>query len=191
MQGLLCPLLLLLVSISAQAGEVQHASVGHQDGDYSIDISVKVDGDRDTIYRIATDYEKLSRLSDLIIETGLVESTGPDGTPTVRRRLLTKTCVLLFCFNAVLIEDLSEPENGIIKSVFVPEGSDFLYGEAVWQVMAIDKSHTMINFNCKFKPGFWVPPMIGPLFIKHMMLDAAEQTINNIEKIAALEKSGP
>lgn len=191
MRGLLCPVLSLLVSIWVQAGEVQHASVGHQGDHYSIAISVRVDGDRETIYRIATDYEQLSRLSDLIIEAGLVESTGPDGSLTVRRRLLTKTCVLAFCFNAVLIEDLSEPESGIIKSVFVPEGSDFLYGEAVWQIVAIDKSHTMINFNSNFRPDFWVPPIIGPLFIKHMMLDAAEQTINNIEEIAALEKSGP
>jgi len=183
--------LLLGITAMAQAGEVQHARVDHQDGEYSVDISVKVSGDRDTIYNIATDYEQLSRLSDLIIESGLTRRVEPDGTRIVRRRLVTRTCVLYFCFDAVLVEDLWEPESGLIKTVFIPEESDFLYGEAEWQVLAIDKDHTMINFTSRFKPSFWVPPLLGPLFIKRMMLGAAQQTIENIETIAGSEELRP
>lgn len=184
-------LLLSGLLFSLQAGEVQHARVNYKDGDYSIDISVKINGDKDTIYKIATDYKKLSRLNDLIIEASLVNQLDKDGNPVVRRRMVTRTCVMSFCFNAILIEDLWEPESGIIKSVFIPEQSDFSYGEAIWQVLRIDDAHTIITFNSTFKPNFWIPPLIGPLFIKRMMLNQTKITINNIEKIAASEKAVP
>ncbi len=184
-------LLLLVVLSTVQAGDVQHASVDYHKGDYSVDISVKVSGDRDTIYNITTDYKQLSRLSDLIIESGLIDRVDENGVKIVRRRLVTRTCVLSFCFNAILIEDLWEPETGIIRSNFVPAESDFLYGEAIWQVLRIDAANTMINFHSKFKPAFWVPPLLGPLVIKRMMLDAAKQTINNIETIAIGEQPRP
>jgi hypothetical protein len=179
---------LLLGMTLVRAGEVQHARVDHQDGDYSVDISVKVSGERDTIYNIATDYKQLARLSDLIVESGLVTRVDPGGTTVVRRRLVTRTCVLYYCFNATLVEDVWEPVSGIIRTVFVPEESDFLYGEAIWRVLKIDDTHTLITFHSKFRPDFWVPPLIGPLVIKRMMLNAAEQTIENIETIAGSEQ---
>ena len=191
MSRLLTTGLLLLAIQIVQAGEVQHASVDYRDGDYSIDISVRINGDKDTIYGIATDYKQLSRLSDLIIEAGLINYTDADGKTVVRRRMVTKSCVLRFCFDAILIEDLWEPQSGIIKSVFIPEESDFLYGEAIWHVTRLDDTHTLVSFNSKFKPAFWIPPLIGPLFIKRMMLDAARQTIQNIEDIASLETPRP
>lgn len=187
-RGLLTGLLLSSLLFSLQAGEVQHASVKFKNGDYSIDISVKINGDKDTIYKIATDYKKLN---DLIIKVSLVNQPDKDGKPVVRRRMVTRTCVMSFCFNAILIEDLWEPDSGIIKSVFISEQSDFSYGEAIWHVLRIDDTHTMITFNSTFKPNFWIPPLIGPLFIKRMMLNETKITINNIEKIAASEKAVP
>jgi len=184
-------LLLCGTVMVVHAGEIQYARVEQAEGEYSVDISVKVVGDRDTIYRIATDYKQLTRLSDLILDSGLVHRVGPDGVPVVRRRLLTKSCVLRLCFKATLIEDVWEPAGGVIKTVFIPEQSDFVYGEAVWQIHRIDDENTMINFYSKFRPDFWVPPLIGPLVIKRMMLDATEQSIHNIETLAALEKPRP
>ncbi len=191
MSRLLTTGLLLLASLTAQAGEVQHANVTYRDGDYSVDIAVKINGASDKVYAIATDYKQLSRVSDLIIEAGLINYTDANGNTVVRRRMVTKSCVLGFCFDAILIEDLWEQESGIIKSVFIPEESDFVYGEAIWQVSSVDATHTLVSFNTRFKPAFWIPPLIGPLFIKRMMLDAARQSIQNIEDIAALETPRP
>lgn len=191
MKRLLSSGLALGILTAGQAGEVQHATVDYADGDYSVDLSVKINGDRDTIYTIATDYKQLSRLSDVIIESSLISRKDASGSTVIRRRMVTRTCVLRFCFDAILIEDLREPESGIIKTVFIPEDSDFLYGEAVWEVLRFDDSNTMINFTSKFRPDFWVPPLIGPLFIRRMVLNTAEQTINNIEAIAASEQPRP
>lgn len=188
------PVLFVLGALFADpagAGEVRKASVDHRDGEYFVDMAVKISGNKDTVYNIATDYRKLSRLSKLIVESGLVNRATPDGTSVIRRRLVTRTCVMKLCFNATLVEDVWEPSSGIIRTVFIPEESDFVSGEAVWQISRIDADNTLIDFHSRFRPAFWVPPLVGPYFIRRMMLDAAEETILNIEQLAAVEKSAP
>lgn len=184
-------LLLLGNLVVGHAGEIQNVTITHDDGDYSVDLSIKVSGDKDTIYGIATDYKRLSRLSDVIIESGLISRDDGKGSSIVRRRIVTRACVLRFCFDTILIEDIWEPESGIIKTVFVPEDSDFLYGEAVWQVQRLDDSNTLIRFTSTFRQDFWVPPLIGTMVIKRMALNTAEYTIKNIETIAASEQTRP
>lgn len=188
------PVLLVLGGLfiaRAGAGEVQKASVDRRKGEYFVDVEVKVSGNKNVIYNIATDYQKLSRLNKLIVESGLVHRIAPDGTSVIRRRLITRTCVMKLCFNATLIEDVWEPASGIIRTVFVPEESDFVSGEAIWQITRIDADNTLIDFHSRFRPAFWVPPLVGPYFIRRMMLDAAKETILNIEQLAAVEKSAP
>jgi hypothetical protein len=147
-----------------------------------------VHGDKETIYRIATDYERLSQLSDIIIKSGLIERYDEDGDKITRRKLLTKTCVLFFCFVATLVEDVTEFGNGIIRTIIIPEESNFIYGNAEWEILVSDQSHSIINFNSRFKPDFWIPPLVGPLFIKKMVLNKTQQAINNIETIAISEQ---
>ena len=188
MRRLLTVALVLGISIVARSGEIEAARVTQQDGEYQVHLSVKVSGDQLTIYKITTDYDQLARLSDIIIESGLVERIDQDGNKIVRRRLLTKTCLILFCFVATLVEDITESGDGIIKTTIIPEESNFLYGDATWQVLESDEPYTLIIFNSRFKPDFWVPPLVGPLLIKKMVLDETKKTITNIEKIATSEE---
>ncbi|MEX2352765.1 MAG: hypothetical protein WD709_01165, partial [Gammaproteobacteria bacterium] len=109
----------------------------------------------------------------------------------IRRRIETRTCVLFFCFDAVVVEDLREPEFGLIKTVFVPEQGDFEYGESEWRISEVDETHTLIDYRSTFKPDFWVPPVIGPLIVRRKMLSATEETIEKIEEAAASEQLRP
>ncbi|MGY8813639.1 MAG: hypothetical protein ACKVHQ_02825 [Gammaproteobacteria bacterium] len=188
MWRLLTVLLLSGASFIASSAEINVASVTHHEGEYQVHLSVRVRGDKKTIYRIATDYEQLARLSDIIIESGLIERFDQDGNKITRRKLLTKTCVLLFCFVATLVEDVTEVGNGIIRTIIIPEVSNFIYGSAEWEILVSDESHSIINFNRRFKPDFWIPPLVGPLFIKKMILNKTQQAIENIETIAVSEQ---
>jgi hypothetical protein len=163
------------ISAVVTSGDIEESSISSLNGEYQIHLSVRVKGDRATIYRIATDYEQLERLSDIIIESGLIERHDQDGKKIVRRKLLTKTCVLFFCFLATLVEDVTEESN-------------FIYGDAEWEILDSDQTHSLIKFNSRFKPDFWIPPLVGPLFIKKMVLYKAQQAIKNIETIAASEQ---
>lgn len=176
---------------AAMAGEIEHARVERKDGEYRVELAASIRGNRDAVYIIATDYEQLSRLSSLIIDSGMVERIEADGTPVTRRRIVMRACVVAFCFNATLIEDILEPATGIIRTVFIPEQSDFDYGEAVWRLSRIDDDNTMIEFSSRFRPAFWVPPLLGPYLIKRMVLGAAEETIMNIETLATGARAGP
>lgn len=188
MRRLLTVTVLLGISLATGAGEIEDASVSSRGGEYQVYLSVKVKGDQATIYGIATDYDQLARLTDIIIESGLEEREDQGGNKIVRRRLQTKTCVLFFCFVATLVEDVTEPGEGIIKTIIIPEESNFIYGDAQWQILESDQTHSLINFTSRFKPDFWIPPLIGPLFIKKMVLDKTRQAIENIEIIAASEE---
>jgi hypothetical protein len=176
------------ISAVVTSGDIEESSISSLNGEYQIHLSVRVKGDRATIYRIATDYEQLERLSDIIIESGLIERHDQDGKKIVRRKLLTKTCVLFFCFLATLVEDVTEESDGIIRTIIIPEESNFIYGDAEWEILDSDQTHSLIKFNSRFKPDFWIPPLVGPLFIKKMVLYKAQQAIKNIETIAASEQ---
>ncbi|MGK0298962.1 MAG: hypothetical protein ACI9XC_002587 [Gammaproteobacteria bacterium] len=188
MWRLLTVIFLSGISFIATSGDIEVASVTNHEGECQVHLSVRVSGDKETIFRIATDYEQLARLSDIIIESGLIERFDQDGNKIPRRKLLTKTCVLFFCFFATLVEDVTEVGNGIIRTIIIPEESNFIYGNAEWEILASDQSHSIINFNSRFKPDFWIPPLVGPLFIKKMVLNKTQQAINKIETIAINEQ---
>ena len=177
-------IILQTACILAQAGEVLHASANHKQGHYLIDVSFKVVGERDTIYEIMTDYNQLMGLSDVIISSAIVEPDNNNIFEGVRIQFVTETCVLFLCFKADLVEDLTVMEDGTLKALFVPELSDFEYGEVTMQVQKIDDTHTRINFMSNFKPKFWVPPIIGPIVVKRKAIQSAKYTILEIEKIA-------
>src|SRR5690606_32244426 len=121
-------------SIITTAGEILSVSVDHQKGEYSLSLSVKVQGDRLTIYNIVTDQKQLPQLSDIIVQAQTINPEDGNRPGVYRHRLVTRVCVLLFCFDKVLVEDVWISEQGTIQSLFVPEQSDFVYGESEWQI---------------------------------------------------------
>jgi hypothetical protein len=191
MQRLLILASLFSIAALVSAGEIQSARVDHQKGEYNLDLSVKVNGNRDRIYTILTDHDLLPTLSDVIIKSETLPTAEGSHPDTVRHRLITRVCVLVFCFNTTTVEDMLISDTGTIQTTFVPELSDFVYGESEWQVVAVDDSQTMINYRSKFRPDFWIPPLIGPPVVKRTMLKTATQIINNIESIAALDPVRP
>jgi len=188
---LLSVFLLLGAGRGVLAGEIRHSESNYRNGEYNIEIAVLIEGDMETVYGITTDYNQMSRLNRIIRESELIGREYRNGIEVVRRKLVTRTCILVFCFNATLVEDTWEPEYGVIKTVFVPEESDFEYGESEWQMVRIDETHTLINYHSRFKPDFWIPPLIGPLVVRQKMLTAARETIHRIENIAAIEPVRP
>lgn len=168
------------------AGEIELANVVHQEGEYRVDITARIDGSKDRIYQIATEPETQTRLNHMIVESVLVSPTDTRKTGAVHR-IVTHACLLGFCFDATMLEDRWEPTSGTIRSVFVPELSDFRSGEAMWIITAVDQDTSSVSFHSRFRPAFWIPPLVGPYFIKQLMLGAAKETIRNMEKLAAVE----
>ena len=173
--------LVLYLPVPVWSGAVQSAHAGYHAGIYNLDFDVTIDGRVDVVYAIVTDYDRLKEISDIFVETDLIDS--PD-TKNKRRRLVSRGCILFFCYDATMVEDVQEIDNTIILTTVLPEQSDFKYGKSRWEVTAVDEDHSRIQFSYEIQPDFWVPPVIGPFIIKRKLLAEAIETIARIEALA-------
>lgn len=171
---------LLFVTVDVLAGEIQSAKVAHKDGVYLLELNVVVTSRFEPTHAIVTDYEQLHRISDVLIETSLLSEADAE---IKRRRLVVRTCIVVFCFTAKMVEDVWERENTIITKI-IPELSDYKFGKTEWRVNPVDDEHTRIELYCELEPSFWIPPLIGPYIMKKKMMREAKKTISRIEVLA-------
>lgn len=175
-----CALLLLICAADIRAGTVESAEVGYQAGRYTLDLTMHIDGDPQAVYALVTDYDALERLSDTIMESELLDSSSGDHK---RRRLVTRVCILFFCFRSAMVEDVVENGEGTIATTIVPALSDYRYGESVWRIAAAE-SGARIHFQTTLEPDFWIPPLIGTWLLQQKMRTEAERTILAVERLA-------
>jgi len=163
-----------------QAGQVQDSDVSYHDGVYHLVMKMEIDAGYGKVRDLVTDYGNMARLSHLIKKSTLIEA--PDGG--IRRRLKCHVCVLFFCGNPVIVEDVLEVDAHTIDTTVIPALSDFKSGHSQWRITAPDAQHTLVRFEYALEPDFWIPPLIGPLIIKSVLLGAAKHAINRIENLA-------
>ena len=173
--------LVLLFSIQVSAGEVQQAAVSHKDGVYTLELDVVVRSAYEAVYAIVTDYDQLHLISEMLVETSLLSEAEAE---IKRRKLVTRTCILIFCFTAVMIEDVWETDN-TINTKIIPEDSDYKYGMTTWTVDAVDDQSSRIKLYCELQPDFWIPPFVGPYLMKKTMLREAKKTVLRIEELTS------
>lgn len=179
--------LIVLFSICnslASAGEVEYINASHREGTYFLELDATVSANQELVYRIATDDENLEKINDLLIESTLLSQPGD---PFKRRRMISQTCVLFFCFKASAVVEVNEINNTVIITTVDPSESDFDYGKTRWEITSIDGKTTRVHFQSELKPSFWIPPLIGPWVIKNKMQSEASYTIEQLEKIAGDE----
>jgi hypothetical protein len=172
--------LVLLFPFQISAGELQQAAVSHKDGVYILELDVIVSSSYDAVHAIVTDYDQLHLISEVLIETSLLSEPNAE---IKRRKLVARTCILVFCFTATMVEDVWETGNSISTKI-VPENSDYKYGKTEWTVDAIDDQQSRIKLYCELQPNFWIPPIIGPHLMKKTMMKEAKKTILHIEELA-------
>ena len=152
--------LMLFINGGLQAGEVRLMEVSHLDGIYRLEFDAVIAADFDKVYLLVTDHAHLEQLSDIIIESALIEAS-PDGK--AQRRLVMRSCLLLYCVKAIMVEAFEELEEGqeiVIRTVIVPGQSNFKSGGTEWRLSRSGDSGSRIRFNSVEEPDFWLPPVI-------------------------------
>lgn len=173
--------LLFLCCGCAGAGQIENVEVRYHEGRYAIDVVAILDVNADTVYAVITDYDHLTRLNDNFIESRLLSA---DQSGRKRTLIVTRSCVLFFCFKSRMVEDVSEVSPREIRSVIDASDSDYVYGTNHWMLEAITPGQTQLTFSCIKEPGFWVPPVIGPWIVKERLRRETLKTIHNIETVA-------
>jgi len=177
-------LIILSQSIAtSQAGEVISSFVDEQDDHYVIRVDMRVNADIADVYKHLSDFKNIYKLNNTIVSSIVKKSSGKQHEVEVN----TSGCVLFFCTEQTQYQKVSELDNGYIMIHLIPEKSDFISGEILWQVYA-EKNTTRVIFAADYEPDFWIPPLIGPWILKDVFIDESQETINELEKLAQATK---
>lgn len=176
----------LLLSISAivQAADFRDIVVDREDGLYSMRSEVYFEVEREYLYRVLTDFDLFKKFTGAIVESNNVE---PDehGRPQFFARM--EGCVLIWCKSFVRNGYLElEPTTEII-AISDPERSDFEISRERWQLVA-EGEGTLMIYEFQMVPAFWVPPLVGPFYIKRALHSGGVDAVNRIEALAISKK---
>ncbi len=167
-----------LHTVVAFSGELTGLDVELLGDDYRLTLDARIDAPLDFVFATFTDYDRLTRLSPAIRESRIVEHVAP-GVERLRTR--TRLCVLFICRTMLQVQDMRATPPGAIDAHVLDHG-DFHGGEAVWRYGA-EGDATRLRFEARLTPAFWVPPIIGPLVIHHVLVGEAERTIEGFERL--------
>lgn len=170
----------LLLAAAAHSAEIEEVSVERVDGRYSLRSVTHFDAEPAALFRVLTNFDLFKRFTSAIIESSNVE---PDekGRPQFFARM--EGCVLLFCKSFIrngYVETTSIEE---IIAISDPEKSDFEYSRERWELIP-DGDGTKMIYEFDMEPAFWVPPVVGPYYIKRALKNGGERAVDRIEALA-------
>lgn len=175
-------LLCFITTFPVFSGEIIKSDVSHDDGIYNVTIEMQLEAPTEKVYALFTDFDDLSRLSDNITNSDIIEEDPPEYTVLVE----THNCVLFFCMDLQQTQQVIELGEGYISVDDIKDQSDFIYANSRWHIRAHEKG-TRVSFYSEMKPDFWLPPLIGPWVFKSSLVEETKNMIEQLEKLATHE----
>ena len=182
-----CSVLLagLLLSAVSYSAEMRSVNVDYDDGYYYLESEVWFDVDRTSIFEVFLDWDLAGEYSSIIVEA---KNVGPDEDGGMGYYIHNRGCILFFCKSARRNGSVTSERNEFIRAIADPENSDFELSEEIWTFRG-DGDGTIVRYKMKMKPNFWIPPVIGPYFMKRKLRSDGGDAINRIEEIAQQRES--
>lgn len=175
---------LILLSLMSRSAELRAVSIELHDDRYHLTSETYFDVGRESLYAVLADFDLFENFTSAIVES---RNTGPDqrGRPGFYARM--EGCVLLFCKSFIRNGYLLLSPDVEIVAITNPENSDFLFSRERWQLIA-EGDGTIMIYDFELEPAFWVPPVIGPMYIQHALRGGAERAVERIEALAYSEQ---
>ena len=95
-----------------------------------------------------------------------------------------------FCKSMRRVERLEAEEPRFIRTVTLPERSDFEYATSEW-LLEPEGHGTKVTYKLEMQPDFWVPPVVGPWFLKRTLMEGGTRAVNRIERLARTLDDAP
>lgn len=178
--GLLLACCLLAFPLKPAAMQAVVVDVQHQGSTYTIDMDLQVMASPKAVFNVLSDYARLHRLSENIRESVLLVSYNDHHH---RIRTITSACILFFCNVLIQVQDINEIEGREIRAVALAQASNVKHATVHWRI-APEAQHTRLKVRAQITPKFWVPPLIGPWFIKQSLRGGMMEMVENIEYYA-------
>ena len=169
----------------AWAATIRSLDVTKEGGRYSLVAHTYLEARAPAIFDVLVDYDRFNRISSVYKEFGYLEPAA-DGTPIVHTRM--EGCLMkFFCLSMRRVERLEAREPHYIRTETIPEESDFRYATSEW-VLEPEGRGTRVTYRLEMEPDFWVPPVVGPWYLKRRLLNGGTHAVERIERLAqALE----
>lgn len=180
----LCIAVLSTLFANAGGAELRSVDVWMEDGRYHLTSVSLIEARPDDLYALLIDYEQFEKFTSAIVASKNVEP-GEDGRPRFYTRM--EGCVLLYCHTFVRRGYLLLTPKYDIIAVSDPEKSDFEYSRERWRLSS-EGDDTVMIYEFVMEPRFWVPPFLGPYYIKHALKSGSIRAVNRIEVLARGEQ---
>lgn len=167
MRRLLVWLAALTYATALNAVDIQALEVRHESEVYYVMMRFSVNAALNRVRGVIMDYAHLPALR----------------SRATRVHTRMQGCVWFLCKDIACVEDFSEDGAGDLNAVFVPAMSDLKSGRARWRFRPQGKA-TRVSFTARMAPDFWIPPLIGPLVLKHWLHAQLIETAGNLERLA-------
>ena len=183
----LCLVLSGALPFTASAADLKSIEVWKEGDRYHLISESLIGASQDALYAVLTDYEQFKHFTSAIVASNNVDA-GEDGRPRFYTRM--RGCVLLYCHTFVRRGYLLLIPKHDIVAVIDPEESDFEFSREQWQLIS-EGEDTLMIYQFEMEPGFWLPPYIGPFYLKRVLKSGSIRTIQRIEAIARGERPMP
>jgi hypothetical protein len=172
----------LAVSALGAAATIDELDVTRQRGRYLLEAEARLAATPESIYEVLTDFDdnRYSRISRAYKESRYLKPAA-DGTPLVYTRL--EGCALWHCMSLERTERLETDAPYRIKSITLPEGSNFKYSTSEW-LLEHDGEDTKMIYKLEMEPDFFVPPLLGPWYLKRTLAQGGQRAVLRIERLA-------
>ena len=177
---LIAGVVLLVCLASATAAELRFIEVDRDKDHYSLRSVSWFDSDIESVYAVLTDYELFHRFTSAIVESRNLELDAR-GRPGYYTRM--EGCVLFWCQSFVRRGHLELDPMRQIEAIADPEQSDFRIAREKWQLRE-EGGGTLMIYEFEMVPDFWVPPVIGPYYMKRALKSGGEKAVDRIEALA-------
>ena len=176
--------LLLLVSGAAPAAEMRSIDVQFEDGFYTLISTAWFDAGLEATYEVFSRWDLSEGFSSAVIEARDIEP-GDDGRPGFFVR--NRGCILFFCKSLTREGWVERERHVVLRAMADPARSDFEVSNETWVFNAAEGG-TLVTYHLYMRPGFWVPPAIGPYMIKRKLRQEGGSALDRIscDPVAAI-----
>lgn len=173
-------LLVALTATPAVAADLRSVVVDRDEGRYILRSETLLDTTQKDIYELLTDYDQFVKFTSAIEESRNLE---PDehGRPQFYTRM--EGCVLWFCITFERYGHLTLTPHSRITATVDPQKSDFKHSIENWELIE-EEEGTLLIYEFEVEPDFWVPPVVGPFYIRRALKAGAVDAVERIEDLA-------
>lgn len=171
---------------AAVPATIDSLEITRKHGRFEISADTYLDAPANGIFDVLLDYDDngFHRISSVYKESTYLDP-APDGTPMIYTRM--EGCILFFCKSMRRVERLETMAPTSIRTYTVPEKSDFTYSYTEWQLEP-EGNGTRMKYLLIMEPNFWVPPIVGPWFLKRALEVGGLHAVRRIERMAQREQ---